>query len=91
MANMFNNIPETLLGKTNFLHCEVDLPHHYPLVYAQYATSYYKVATMMSINLTGKSKKHFRYFYLISDSKSLTEECEQTAYDGKAEEMLVKS
>ena len=40
MANMFKNIPETLLGSTNFLHREVDLPHHDPLVYAQYATSY---------------------------------------------------
>ncbi len=91
MANMFNNIAETLLGSTNFLHREVDLPHHDPLVYAQYATSYYKVATMMSIKLTGESKKHFRYFYLIPDSKSLAKRCKHTAYDHEAEELLGES
>ncbi len=71
MTNMFNSIPETLLNLTDFLHGEVDLPHHDSLVYSQYATNYYKVAMMMSINLTGKSKKHFCYFYLVPDSKSL--------------------
>ena len=74
MANIFNNISEMLLGSTNFLHHKVDLPNHNPLVYAQYATSYYEVATMMSIDLTGESKKRFRYFYLILDSKSLAKE-----------------
>ena len=68
MTNMFNNISKTLLGSTNFLHQEVNLPHNDPLVYAQYTTSYYEVATMMSINLTGESKKCFRYFYLVPDS-----------------------
>ena len=91
MANMFNNIPETLLSSTDFLHREVDLPHHDPLVYAQYATSYYEVATMMSIDLTGESKKRFRYFYLVPDSKSLAEEREHTAYDREAEELLGES
>ena len=38
-ANMFNNIPETLLGLTDFLHHKVDLPNHNLLVYAQFATS----------------------------------------------------
>ena len=32
MTNMFTNIPEALSSSTNFLHCEVDLPHHDPLV-----------------------------------------------------------
>jgi hypothetical protein len=40
----------------------------------QYATSYYKVFTMQFIELTGESKKCFRYFYLVPDSKSLAEE-----------------
>ena len=39
MANMFANIPEAISSSTDFLHREVDLPHHDPLVYAQYATS----------------------------------------------------
>ena len=43
------------------------------LVYIQYSTSYYEVTTMMSIDLTGESKKHFHYFYLVLDSKSLAE------------------
>jgi hypothetical protein len=42
MTNMCANIPEALSPSTNFLHCEVDLLHHDPLVYAQYATSYYE-------------------------------------------------
>jgi len=74
MANMFTNIPETLSSSTNFLHCEVDLPHHDPFMYAQYATSYYKLLLMQSINLTGESKKCFRYFYLVPDSRSLAKE-----------------
>jgi hypothetical protein len=60
-------------------------------VYAQYATSYYKVATMQSIELTGKSKKRFRFFYLILDSKSLAEECESASYCREAEELLGKA
>ncbi len=75
MANMFTNIPEALSHSTDFLHCKVDLPHHDPHVYAQHATSYYEVSTMQSMELTGKSKKRFRYFYLILDSKSLAKEC----------------
>jgi hypothetical protein len=71
MANMFANIPEALASSTDFLHREVDLPHHDPLVYAQYATSYYETSSMQSIELTGESKKRFRYFYLVPDSKSL--------------------
>jgi hypothetical protein len=74
MVNMFANIPEAIAHSTDFLHHEVDLPHHKPLVYAQFATSYYKVATMLSIELTGESKKCFRYFYLVPDFKSLAEE-----------------
>ena len=46
---------------------------------------------MMSIDLTGKSKKCFCYFYLILDSKSLAEECDHTAYDRKTKELLGKS
>ena len=59
---------------TDFLHREVDLPHHDPLVYALYATSQFEVSTMQSIELIGESKKRFRYFYLVPDSKSLAEE-----------------
>ena len=88
---MFNNIPETLLTSINFIHHEVDLPHHDLLVYTQYLTSYYKVASMMSIKLIGKSKKCFCYFYLIPDSKSLAEEQEHTAYDHEAKELLGKA
>ena len=88
MANIFNNIPKTLLGSTNFLHCEVNLPRHDPCVYAQNTTSYYEVTTMMSINLTGKSKKCFCYLYLVLDSKSLAEECEHSVYNFKAKELL---
>jgi hypothetical protein len=40
MANMFANIPEALAQSTDFLHHEVDLRHHNPLVYAQNAKSY---------------------------------------------------
>ena len=61
------------------------------LVYAQYATSYYKVSTMQSIELTGESKKHFRYFYLIPDSKSLAKERKTTSYDSEAKELLGKA
>ena len=60
MANMFANIPKALSISTDFLHCEVDLPRHDPLMYTQYTTSYYKVWSMHSIKLTGKSKKCFR-------------------------------
>ena len=67
MANMFANIPEALSSSTDFLHREVDLPHHGPLVYAQYATSYYETSSMQSIELTGESKKRFRYFYFVPD------------------------
>ncbi len=81
MANMFANIPEALSSSTDFLHREVDLPHHDPLVYAQYATSYYETLSMQSIELTGESKKRFRYFYLVPDSKSLAEERESASYD----------
>ena len=91
MANMFANIPEALSSSTDFLHHEVDLPHHDPLVYAQYATSYYETSSMQSIELTGKSKKRFRYFYLVPDSKSLAEERESASYDREAEELLGES
>ena len=40
MSNMFAIIPEALSSSTDFFHCEVNLPHHDPPVYAQYATSY---------------------------------------------------
>jgi hypothetical protein len=43
---------------------------------------------MQSIKLTGESKKRFRYFYLIPDSKSLTEERESASYDREAEKLL---
>jgi hypothetical protein len=69
----------------------VDLPNHDPLVYAQYAISYYEVTMMMSIDLTGESKKQFRYFYLVPDSKSLAEERKNTVYDHEAEELLGES
>jgi hypothetical protein len=88
MANMFTNIPKALSSSTNFLHHEVDLLHHDPLVYTQYATSYYKVLSMQSIKLTGDSKKRFCYFYLIPDFKSLAKERESTSYDREAEEFL---
>jgi hypothetical protein len=91
MANMFSNIPKAISSSTNVLHCEVDLPHHDPLMYAQYATSYYEVSSMQSIDLTGKSKKCFRYFYLIPDSKSLAEEHESSSYNHEAEELLGKA
>ncbi|KAL3803843.1 hypothetical protein HJC23_004005 [Cyclotella cryptica] len=88
MANMFANIPEAISQSTDFLHREVDLPRHDPLVYAQYASSYYEVSTMQSIELTGESKKRFRFFYLVPDSKSLAEERESASYDREAEELL---
>ena len=91
MANMFANIPEALSQSTDFLHREVDLPRHDPLVYAQYATSYYEVSSMQSIELTGESKKRFRYFYLVPDSKTLAEERESASYDREAEELLGES
>jgi hypothetical protein len=34
MTIMFANIPKALSSSTDFLHHEVDLPHHDPLVYA---------------------------------------------------------
>jgi hypothetical protein len=43
---------------------------------------------MQSIKLIGESKKRFRYFYLVPDSKSLAEECESESYDREAEELL---
>jgi len=45
---------------------------------------------MQSIELISESKKkkHFHYFYLVLDSKSLAEECESTSYNHKAEELL---
>jgi hypothetical protein len=88
MANMFTNITKALSQSTDFLHCEVDLPHHDPLVYAQYVTSYYKVFSMQSIKLTGESKKCFCYFYLVPDSKSLAEERKSASYNCKAGELL---
>jgi hypothetical protein len=91
MVNMFANIPKAIPHSTNFLHCEVDLPHHDPLVYTQYTTSYYEVMMMQSIELTGESKKRFCYFYLIPDSKSLAKESESASYDRKAEELLGKA
>jgi len=91
MANMFANIPEALSQSTDFLHREVDLPRHDPLVYAQYATSYYEVSSMQSIELTGESKKRFRFFYLVPDSKTLAEERESASYDREAEELLGES
>jgi hypothetical protein len=88
MANMFANIPKALASSTDFLHREVDLPHHDPLVYAQYDTGYYEVSSLQSIELTGESKKRFCYFYLVPDSKSLAEECKSASYDRKVEELL---
>jgi hypothetical protein len=90
MANMFTNIPEALSYSTDFLHREVNLQHHDPLVYTQYATSYYKVLIMQSIKLTGKSKKCFRYFYLVPGSESLAEECESASNDREAEDSSAK-
>ena len=43
---------------------------------------------MQSIKLTGKSKKHFHYFYLVPDSKSLAEERESVFYNCEAEDLL---
>jgi hypothetical protein len=57
-------------------------------VYAQYAMSYFEPNSMQSIELTGKSKKRFRYFYLVPDSKSLAEERKSESYDHEAEELL---
>jgi hypothetical protein len=70
------------------LHRKVNLPHHDPLDYAQYATSYFETALMQSIELTNESKKRFCYFYLISDSKSLAKERKAASYDRKAKELL---
>jgi hypothetical protein len=91
IVNMFANIPEAIAHSTDFLDREVDLPHHNPLVYAQYAMSYYEVMTMQSIELTGKRKKRFCYFYLVPDSKSLAKERESVSYDRKAKELLGKA
>jgi hypothetical protein len=43
---------------------------------------------MQSIDLTGESKKRFRYFYLVPGSKSLVEEHKSSSYDREAEELL---
>jgi hypothetical protein len=88
MVSMFANIPEAIAHSINFLHREVDLPHHDPLVYALYTTSHYEVYMMQSIELTGESKKQFHYFYLVPDSKSLAKERETASYDREAEELL---
>jgi len=77
-TNVFANIPEALASSTDSSF-EVDLPHHDPLVYAQYTTSYYEVLLMQSIKLTGESKKHFCYFYLVPNSKALAEEWESAS------------
>ena len=91
MTNMFANIPEVLASSTDFLHCKVNLPHHDPLVYTQYTMSYYKVLSMQSIKLTGKSKKRFCYFYLVVDSKTLAKECKLASYNCEAEDLLGES
>jgi hypothetical protein len=88
MANIFTNIPKAHSSSNDFLHREVDLPHHNPLIYAQYTTIYYKVLSMQSIEHTGESKKCFRYFYLVPDSKSLAEEHESASYNHKHKELL---
>jgi hypothetical protein len=62
MVSMCTNIPKALSQSAYFLHREVNLPPHDPLVYAQYMTSYYEVASMQSIELTVESKKRFCYF-----------------------------
>ena len=82
---MFNSIPNSLWDSTNFLDSNVDLPHHDPLVYAQYVTSYYEVTSMESIKLTGESKTHFHYFYLIPNSNSLTKEHKSASYNCEVE------
>ena len=46
---------------------------------------------MQSIKLTSEIKKHFCYFYLVPDSKSLAEECKSASYHCKAEELLGKA
>ena len=91
MANMFTNIPEALSSSTDFLHREVNLPCHDPLVYAQHATSYYEVSLMQSIELAGESKKCYRYFYLVPDSKMLAEACKSILYNRETKELLGKS
>ena len=53
---MFANIPEALAQSTDFLHHEVGLLHHDPLLYAQYATSYFETNLMQSIELTGEAR-----------------------------------
>lgn len=50
--------------------------------------SYYEISSIQSIKLMGKIKKHFYYFYLILDSKSLAKEHESSSYDYKDEELL---
>ena len=50
--------------------------------------SYFETNSMQSIKLTGKSKKQFRHFYLVPDSKSLAEERKSESYDREAEELL---
>jgi hypothetical protein len=91
MVNMFANIPKAIAHSIDFLHREVDLPHHDPLVYALYATSHYEASTMQSVELTGESKKRFHYFYLVPDSKSLAEERETASYNCEAKELLGKA
>jgi hypothetical protein len=88
MVNMFAIISEAIAHSTDFLHRQVNLPHQDPLVYALYAKSHYDVSTMQSIELTSESKKRFRYFYLVPDSKSLSEERESASYDREAKELL---
>lgn len=58
-----------------------------PLVFTQYATNYCKVEKMQSMKLTGKSKTHFHFFYLIQDSRALVDKCKHTMYDCKAKKL----
>jgi hypothetical protein len=86
MDNMFINIPEALsLPPTSSI---VRLTPPQPPCLCWYTKSYYEVSSMQSIELTGESKKRFRYFYLILNFRLLAKERESTSYDHETKELL---
>lgn len=88
IANIFVNIAEELEDAMDFQLREVELPSCDPLVHAQFGHSKFETAPMQSLDLTGETKKSFRWCYLIADSKQLAEERDSSDNDREAEILL---
>ncbi len=88
IANIFINIAEELEDALDFQQREVELPSCDPLVHAQFGHSKFETSPMQSLDLTGETKKSFRWCYLIADSKQLAEERESSDNDRDAEILL---